>query len=159
MKASPLAVFLAILTALFVVLPGILAFFPFRGSLDYFPSGSFTHAQKASNTTENVFFSDITPAARPSEIMIAIESFNWEARYRIPSNQLSGPYILDNTPGASYSNNITGMVYTDILQDGKVSNGDYITITLSHEGLGSEVYRVLMWHYAFGDLMDIFFTW
>jgi hypothetical protein len=161
MKASPLVVFLAIVIILLVVVPGILAFFfPFRGSMDYFPLGSFTHAQKASDTTENVFFGNITPEARPSEIWIVIESFSWRAEYAMPWNRVSGPLALERTFGSSYSDNITSIIYTDLDQDEWVSSGDYITITLSHEGLGSEVYKVLMVHYAFGGEMDdISFTW
>jgi hypothetical protein len=162
MKASPLAVFLSIVIILLVVIPGIFAFFSpyFRGSMDYWPIGSFTHAQKANDTTENVFFGNITPEARPSEIWIVIESFSWRAEYAMPWNRVSGPLALERTFGSSYSDNITSIIYTDLDQDEWVSSGDYITITLSHEGLGSEVYRVFMVAYAVGTALDdISFTW
>lgn len=162
MNASPLAVFLAIMAVFLVVIPGIFAlFFPvYGGDGLHTPAGIFTHAQKASDTTENVFFGVITPATKPSEMKIVIESFNWLAEYAMPSNDLSGPLTLVHTLGTSYSDNISGIVYTDVTEDEKISNGDYITITLSHEGSGSEVYGVWMVYVTSDSVMDdIFFTW
>jgi hypothetical protein len=162
MKASPLTAFLAILTVLFVVIPGIIAlFFPVHGSGRLLtPTGMFTHTQKANDTTENVFFGIITPSMKPSEITIVIESFSWGAEYAMPSNDLSGPLTLVHTFGSSYSDNITSIFYTDLGQIEEVGTGDYITITLSHEGSGSEVYGVWM-AYTLGitTMDDIFFTW
>jgi len=160
MKASPLAVFLTILVILFVV-PGLFnIFFPSYYVDGYCPCGSFSGVQKTTNTTEIVYFGVITRDTRPSEMKIVIESGGWLAEYDMPSNDFSGPLTLVHTHGATYRNNITSIVYTDMAQDRITSIGDYITITLSHEGSESEVYGVWMVYVPLDTVIDdIFFTW
>jgi hypothetical protein len=145
MKASPLAVFLAMLIVLFVVMPSVVAlFFPAFGDEDGLltPTGMFTHAQKANDTTENALFGMITPSMKPSEMTIVIESFRWGGPICHAIERPLRPPALVDTIGSSYSNNITSIFHTDLGKGEKVSSGDCITIALSHVGSGSEVYGV-----------------
>jgi hypothetical protein len=156
MKASPLAVFLTIVTILIVGIGlGTDLNPPFTLPLQ----GGFSHVQKATNTTEIVYFDVIYPDTKPSEMKIAIGSNDWCVDYIMPANDSSGSLTLIHTLGTTYRNNITSIVYTDLAQDKTISDGDYLTITLSHEGSGSEDYAVNMVHVPSGFMDGIFFTW
>jgi predicted MPP superfamily phosphohydrolase len=90
---------------------------------------------------------------------VVIGSDDWSVDYNMPSNDSSGSLTLIHTLGATYRNNITNIAYTDMAQDKTISDGDYLTITLSHEGSGFEDYAVSMVHVPSGFMDGIFFTW
>jgi hypothetical protein len=156
MKASPLAVFLTIVVIL-IVGTSLCTFLNPPFTLP--PQGGFSHCQKATNTTEIVYFDVIYPDTKPSDFKIVIGSDDWSVDYDMPSNDSSGSLALVHIRGVSCSNNIGSVVYTDKAQDKTISDGDYLTITLGHEGSGSEVYGVYMVHIPSGFLDYIFFTW
>jgi hypothetical protein len=156
MKASPLIVFLTIVIILIV---GIGLCTDLNPPFTLPPQGGFSHVQKATNTTEIVYFDVIYPDTKPSEMKIVIESGDWRVDYNMPSNDSSGSLTPIHTLGTTYRNNITNIVYTDMAQDKTISDGDYLTITLSHEGSGSEDYAVHMIHVPTGFMDGIFFTW
>ena len=77
----------------------------------------------------------------------------------MPSTGLSGPLDLSQ----SYNNNmslISGVIYTDLSQDEKISDGDYITITFVHSGSEYVTYQVTMVYLETGVAIDsITFYW
>jgi hypothetical protein len=154
-------VFLMILAALFVVLFVLL---PSLEPLFLPPTGSFTGAQKATDTTENVFFGKFNKDVKPSEIRIVIENQTASpnnpsllaAVYHMSSTDLSGPLTYED----STMNDISGVTYTDKAQDKKISSEDYITIRFTYIGSGSRYYMVGMIHIPTGEVVDeITFTW
>jgi hypothetical protein len=160
MKASPLTVFLTI--AIIVIVGTSLCALPMPSAPPL--QGSFSVVQKASSTTENVFFGSFSEDMRPQEIKIFIFmienlSSTGRAAYTMPMTGLSGP--LDIDPSQSYNmSGICGVRYTDLTQDEKISDGDYITITFVHSGSGSVQYQVAMMHLETGDAIDsITFNW
>jgi len=160
MKASPLTAFLII--AIIVIIGTSLCALPPPSTPPL--QGSFSDVQKASSTTENVFFGSFSDDVRPQEIRILIFiGGNWSstgrAAYTMPLTGLSGP--LDIDPTRSYNmSEISGVTYTDLTQDEKISDGDYITISFVHSGSESVQYQVAMMHLETGEIIDsITFYW
>ena len=159
MKASPLAVFLTILIILIVV-TGLYTYLtpPYDGRT--YPEGSFSGVQRASSTTEKVFFGPFSEDVRPQEIRIIILNFYSAAgyaSYSIPSTGLSGPLAPAQSNNMS---EISGVTYTDLAQDEKISDGDYITITFVHSGSESISYQVSMVSIPYGiEFGRVTFYW
>lgn len=158
MKASPLTVFLTILIILTAVI-GLYTYLtpPMDGQI--YPKGSFSGVQKASSTTENVFFGPFSEDVKPQEIYIIIMPLyvaGWSS-YSMPSTGLSGPLALVVSNNMS---EISGVTYTDLAQDTKISDGDYITMTFVHPGSEFVKYLVVMVSVPYGEDLDrVTFFW
>jgi len=75
----------------------------------------------------------------------------------MPLTGLSGPLELSQSDNIS---EISGVTYTDLTQDEKISDGDYITISFVHSGSESVQYQVAMMHLETGEIIDsITFYW
>jgi len=159
MKASPLAVFLTIVIILIVGMVLCALFNPFSIPPRPPPQGSFSGVQKASSTTENVFFGPFNRDVKPQEIRIYIGNMSgagW-ASYTMPLTGLSGPLDLFQSYNIS---GISGVTYTDLAQDERISNEDYITIAFVHSGSVSVQYQMAMVYIATGTVIDsITFYW
>lgn len=164
MKASPLAVFLTIVIILLVVIPGLSALLPqYADGIRLTPQGSFIGVRKASSTTEKVFFDSfsgpIEDGVKPSDIKIVIEnqSATQASTYTMPTTDLSG--ALTSWPGGTLTG-VGSIAYTDLAQDKKISNQDYITMTFGFPGSGSVSYKVSMIYVWTDSVIDsITFYW
>ena len=123
------------------------------------PTGSFSGVQKAGNTTEKVFFGPFNKDVKPSDIKIVIEnqSATQSWSYTMPGTDLSGNLIA--VAGGTLTG-VGSIAYTDLAQDKKVSNQDYLTITFMFAGSGSVSYKVWMIYVPTGSAIDsITFYW
>jgi hypothetical protein len=166
MKSSPLAVFLTVLVVLFAFIPGLLImFFPPHGTDGFSPTGSFTHVQKGGDSTENVFFGPFSQVVNPVDIKILVLNLSGTgfAYYKMPPTGLSGPLTLAQSNNASaqgYLSGISRVTYTDLDQNGRISDGDYISIEFAYSGSGSVTYQVGMLYVPTGaEISRISFPW
>ncbi|MDH7508720.1 MAG: type IV pilin N-terminal domain-containing protein [Methanomassiliicoccales archaeon] len=148
-----------LMVAITVVLASVLyvMVMGFGGPTTQTPTGSFSSVEKVS-TTEKVRFGVITPETTWTEIKIVVENVTagQSDTWTFPT---SGTSL---TPPASQNIDwISGISYADLAGDGKISSGDYLTITFSSQG-GSAPYefKVSMVYIATGAVIDdISFTW
>jgi flagellin-like protein len=127
------------------------------------PTGSFTNVQKATSTSEKMFFGPFNKDVKPSDIKIVVEnqSAAQSSTYTLPATDLSGNLALvaGGTPVTGISTT-TPPAYTDLAGDKKISNQDYITITFTFSGSGSLSYKVSMIYVPTGDSVgSITFSW
>jgi hypothetical protein len=166
MKASPLAVFLTILIVLFAVIPGVfIIFFPVRGVDGFSPTGSFTGFQKVGDSTENVFFGPFSRVVNPVDIKILVLNLSSTgfAYYTMPPTGSSGPLTLAQSNNASaqrYLSGISGVTYTDLDQNWRISDGDYISMEFAYSSSESVTYQVGMLYVPTGaEINRITFAW
>ncbi|MGD0057358.1 MAG: hypothetical protein ABSB83_05840 [Methanomassiliicoccales archaeon] len=123
------------------------------------PTGSFAGVQKAGNTTEKVFFDSFNKDVKPSDIEIAIvnQTGTGSSTYTMPTTDLSGN--LTSVARGTLTG-VGSIAYTDLAQDKKISNQDYITIQFTFPVSGSMSYKVSMIYVLTDSVIDsITFYW
>jgi flagellin-like protein len=124
------------------------------------PTGSFTNVQKATSTAEKAFFGPFNKDVKPSDIKIVLEnqSAAQSSTYTMPTTDLTGNLAL--VAGGTPVTGVSGIAYTDLASDKKISNQDYLTITFTFSGSGSLSYKVSMIYVPTGDSVgSITFSW
>jgi hypothetical protein len=126
------------------------------------PTGSFTNVQKATSTSEKVFFGKFNKDVKPTDIKIVVENqtLSQSTTYTMPTTDLSGSLVVVAGGTVTGISTTTPPAYTDLAGDKKISNQDYITITFTFAGSGSVSYKVSMIYVPTGDSVgSITFSW
>jgi flagellin-like protein len=126
------------------------------------PTGSFTNVQKATSTSEKVFFGKFNKDVKPTDIKIVVENqtLSQSTTYTMPTTDLSGSLVVVAGGTVTGISTTTPPAYTDLAGDKKISNQDYITITFTFSGSGSLSYKVSMIYVPTGDSVgSITFSW
>jgi flagellin-like protein len=119
-----------LMVAITVVLAAVLyvMVMGFGGSSTQTPTGAFTSATKLSSTTEKILFGTISPDTKFVDCKLVVDTPYAAATTR---NMADGVASWTDSGSANMT-----VSYTDMGADGKISVGDYVTITAS-AGLAS----------------------
>jgi len=107
------------------------------------PTGSFTETENVNATAQKVTFGVLTPDTQIGDLKIVITL-----------GTASDTYAWSGTAFASTTTNvatITGVAFTDLAADDKISSGDYLTLT---KASASGTYTVTMLYVDSGDSID-----
>ena len=130
-----------LMVAITVVLAAVLyvMVMGFGGPSSQTPTGAFTSATKMSVKIEKLTFGAISPETKFIDCKLVVTN---------PSDASTTVNLA--TLGPSYAYGVTGFAnYTDMGADGKISVGDYITVTAS-AGLASGDWTVTLLHTGTG---------
>ena len=119
------------------------------------PTGDFSGAQKTGTTTEKLTFGPFSKDTKPTDIKLVV------------ANGTATPYTWTFTADTSggltcngTQDKLSGISFTDLAGDSKVSSGDYVTLTFSGAGPGTYTWIVSIIHVPTGDVIgDISFSW
>ena len=129
-----------LMVAITVVLAAVLyvMVMGFGGPSSQTPTGAFTSATKMSTTEEKLTFGAISPETKFIDCKLVVDApYLAAGTWNMAT---AGPY--------AYAANVS-VAYTDMGADGKISVGDYITVTAS-AGLASGDWTVTLLHTGTG---------
>lgn len=170
-----------LMVAITVVLAAVLyvMVMGFGGSNTSNLTGSFSKVEKSSTTTEKITFGVITPTATPDKVSIRVDVASSVAFTAAASNTYkwtlggSGPTVSTywitpaiTGPVVAGAAGTPAIAFTDMGADGKISSGDFITITMTNSAVagtlpaGTYTMTVSMLNVDSGSTLNsIQYTW
>jgi len=139
-----------LMVAITVVLAAVLyvMVMGFGGPTTQTPTGSFTMVDAINPTTEKVQFGVITPQIQWADIKIVVANgaLGTETYTLVYAAGAVTGTVVAEVAGAA----VTSVMGTDLAADGKVGNGDYLTIVIT----GTSTWTVTMIYIQTGDSID-----
>ncbi len=119
------------------------------------PTGDFSGAQKTGTTTEKLTFGPFSKDTKPTDLKLVVANGTATPRTWTFAADTSGGL----TPNATQTD-LSGISFTDLAGDSKISSGDYVTLTYAHGTSGAYTWIVSIVYIPTGDVVgDISFGW